>query len=79
MTDILIRDIDENLDKALRIRAVEHGRTREAEIKIILKSVVAKRPKKRSLADALLDIPKLDVDTEELFKRSSSSARNMDT
>jgi plasmid stability protein len=78
MTDILIRDIDETLDKALKVRAIEHGRTREAEIKVILKSVVSRRPKKRSLADALMDIPKLDADVNYLFKRPDSSARNMD-
>jgi plasmid stability protein len=78
MTDILIRDIEEALDKALKVRAIEHGRTREAEIKVILKSVVSRRPKKRSLADALMDIPKLGADVNHLFKRPDSSARNMD-
>jgi plasmid stability protein len=78
MTDILIRDIDETLDKALKVRAIEHGRTREAEIKVILKSVVSRRAKKRSLADALMDIPKLDADIMHLFRRADSSARNMD-
>ena len=68
MTDILIRDIDNELDKALKIMAIQHGRTREAEIKSILKSVVSRRPEKRSLADALMDIPRLDADTDELFK-----------
>ena len=79
MTDILIRDIDEKLDKALRIRAIEHGHTRETEIKIILKSAVAGRPKKRALADVLMDIPKSDINADELFGRSSSPARNMDS
>ena len=78
MTDILIRDIDNNLDKALKIRAIQHGRTREAEIKFILKSAVSRRLEKRSLADALMDIPKLDIDTEELFKRPAAYSRNMD-
>jgi plasmid stability protein len=35
MVDILIRNIDENLDKALKQRAHEHGCTPEAEIKAI--------------------------------------------
>lgn len=77
MTDILIRDIDESLDKALKVRAIKHGHTREAEIKVILSSVVSRRPKKRSLADALLDIPVLDEDVDNLFSRSDSSARSM--
>ncbi|MCY4428232.1 MAG: hypothetical protein OXC05_14565 [Halieaceae bacterium] len=78
MTDVLIRNIDETLDKALKLRALEHGRTREAEIKVILESVVSRSPEKRSLADALMDIPKLDNDAGHLFKRPRSSARNVD-
>ena len=78
MTDILIRDIDEQLDKALKLRAIEHGRTREAEIKHILQTAVMKPLKKRSLADALLDIPKLDIDADELFERPRSLAREIE-
>ena len=78
MTDILIRDIDNQLDKALKIRAIQHGRTREAEIRSILKSAVSRRPEKRSLAEVLMDIPKLDVDVDDLFKRSAGSSSNMD-
>ena len=78
VTDILIRDIDNKLDKALKIRAIQHGRTREAEIKSILKSVVSRRPEKRSLAEVLMDIPKLDINTDDLFERPASSARNLE-
>ena len=78
MTDILIRDIDNKLDKALKIRAIQHGRTREAEIKSILKSVVSRRPEKRSLAEVLMDIPKLDTNTDALFDRPAGSARNLE-
>ena len=34
--------------------------------------------KKRSLADALMDMPKLDTDTDELFKRPAGYSRNVD-
>ena len=78
MTDILIRNIDNKLDKALKIRAIQHGRTREAEIKSILKSVVSRRPEKRSLAEVLMDIPKLDINTDDLFERPAGSARNLE-
>jgi plasmid stability protein len=78
MVDILIRDIDEKLDKALKLRALEHGCTREAEIKAILQASVIKHPKKRSLANALLEIPKLDTDVDELFARPTSSSRETD-
>lgn len=78
MTDILIRDIDNELDKALKIMAIRHDRTREAEIKSILKSAVSRRPEKRVLADVLMDIPRLDMDTDELFKRPAGYSHNMD-
>ena len=78
VTDILIRDIDNKLGKALKIRAIQHGRTREAEIKFILKSVVSRRPEKRSLAEVLMDIPKLDINTDDLFERPANSARNLE-
>ena len=34
--------------------------------------------KKRSLAATLMDIPKLDTDPDELFKRSAGYSRNVD-
>ena len=34
--------------------------------------------KKRSLADALMDIPRLDTDSDELFKRPAGYPRNVD-
>ena len=78
MTDILLRNVDEALDKALRIQAIEHGRTREAEIKSILETaVVARRPHKRSISEALMSIPKLD-DPDGLFKRPKSQTRSID-
>lgn len=78
MTDILIRDIDEALDKALKVRAIEHGRTREAEIKDILQAAISAGPKKRSLVDAIMDIPKLEADVDHLFERPVSPARSAD-
>jgi plasmid stability protein len=78
MASILIRDIDEALDKALKIRAAQHGCTREAEIKAILQAAVGQIPRKRPLAEALMDIPQLDADIEDLFARSQSPARQVD-
>lgn len=78
MTDILLRDVDEKLDKALRILAVEHGRTREAEIKSILEAAVEKKPQKRPFSEVLMAIPKIDEDIDELFKRSDSPTRSVD-
>ena len=78
MTDILIRNVDEALDRALKLRAIENGRTREAEVKAILKAAITQAPQKRPLTEALMDIPKLDVDVDDLFGRSQSQARSTD-
>lgn len=75
MSDILIRDIDESLDQALKINAARHGRSRDAEIKAILRDAIDCRPAKRSLAEALMDIPQLEADPEAIFARSKSDAR----
>lgn len=78
MVNILIRDLNENLNKTLKVRAAQHGHTREIEIKAILKAaIIGKRPQKRLLADALMDIPKISskINNEELFKRSDSPSR----
>lgn len=76
MTDILLRDVDDELGKALRIQAIKHGRTLEAEIKSILESTVAK--KQLSFSEVLKAIPKIDEDIDELFKRSDSPTRSVD-
>lgn len=39
---------------------------------------VISNQKKRSLAEALMDIPRLNTDTDELFKRPPSYSRNVD-
>jgi len=57
MPDILIRDLDEALDRALKMRAIEHGCTREAKIK----AAIYQAPKKRPLTEALMDILRLDT------------------
>jgi len=75
MTDILIRNVDEAVDRALRERATAHGRSREAEIKIILEAALSQKPRARSLAEALLAIPTLDADPDVLFERVDGIVR----
>jgi len=42
MATLTIRDFDESLKAKLRIRAAEHGRSMEAEVRAILASVLTK-------------------------------------
>ncbi|WP_038291730.1 FitA-like ribbon-helix-helix domain-containing protein [Zooshikella ganghwensis] len=80
MPNILIRDVDDKLDKALRISAAQNDRTREAEIKAILEDAMLKKLKKKELSQVLQELACLDdsYDVDELFGRSDSSARDLD-
>jgi antitoxin FitA len=44
MAQLLVRNLDEDLVRALQVRAAEHGRSAEAEHREILKAVLGKRP-----------------------------------
>ena len=54
MPAITIRDLSDETHRALRVRAAEHGRTTEAEVRAILDQVV--RPAERvKIGSALVD------------------------
>lgn len=54
MTAISIRNLDPDVKAKLRVRAAEHGRSMEAEIRAILVDAVAQRP--TGLFDAIRTI-----------------------
>ena len=66
MANLIVRDIDESLVRALKQRAAKFGRSAEAEHREILASVL-RRPSKRPLAQALAAIP--NVGRDEDFAR----------
>ena len=57
MATLTIRNVDPELQRRLRIRAAEHGRSMEAELRQILKDVVGTSPERDesglSLAEAI--------------------------
>ena len=63
MANLIVRDIDESLVRALKQRAAGHGRSAEAEHREILASVL-RRPRKRHLAEALAAIPNAGRDED---------------
>ncbi|MDA8112199.1 MAG: hypothetical protein M0T83_07085 [Nitrospiraceae bacterium] len=63
-TNLVVRNVDEDIAKALKERALSHGRSAEAEHREILMDVL-KRPKRRSIAEVLADMP--DVGRDEDF------------
>jgi len=52
MASITIRNVPDDVHRALRVRAAQHGRSAEAEIREILERAV-KPPKRVRLGDAL--------------------------
>ncbi len=66
MANLLVRGVDEALVRALKERAGAHGLSAEAEHRQILEAALS-RPKKRSFAELLTEIP--DVGTDADFQR----------
>jgi len=55
MSAITVRNLSDDTHRALRLRAAEHGRSTEAEIRAILDDIA--RPKDRvKMGDALIDL-----------------------
>lgn len=70
MADLLVRGVDEALVRALKERAVAHGRSAEAEHRELLAAAL-KRPRKRSFAAVLAAMP--DVGEDGDFERVQSA------
>lgn len=71
MANLLVRDIDDSLVRALKQRAARHGRSAEAEHREILAAVL-RHPRKRSLAQVLAAMP--NVGRDEDFSRIEDAA-----
>jgi len=55
MSAITVRNLSDDTHRALRLRAAEHGRSTEAEVRAILDDII--RPKDRvKMGDALIDL-----------------------
>lgn len=55
MAALSIRDLDDDVKARLQVRAAEHGRSMEAEVRAILSEAVADRAVDVGLGQALLD------------------------
>jgi antitoxin FitA len=69
MPDLLVRGVDEEIVRALKERAVAHGRSAEAEHREILAAALV-RPRKRSFAEVLASMPDVGADAD--FERVQS-------
>lgn len=53
MASITIRNLDDGLKRRLRIRAAEHGRSMEEEVRDILRLAVAEQEPRRNLGASI--------------------------
>lgn len=75
MANLIVRNIDESIVKALKKRASIHGVSAEAEHRKILEQVLL-QPKRKSFAEVLKQIP--DVGNDSDFERvQDDSFRNV--
>lgn len=62
MAVMTIRNLDDEVRDKLRVRAAQHGRSMEAEVRAILTDAVASRAE-HTLADALLEFGRVARET----------------
>jgi plasmid stability protein len=70
MANLLVRGIDESVVQSLREQAAAHGQSAEAEHREILARAL-RRPRKRTFAEVLIDMPNVGKDTD--FERVDDS------
>lgn len=75
MAQLIVRNLEEELVEALRIRAARHGRSAEAEHRELLREALLRTPT-RSLKEHLLAIP--DVGDDADFAVERPAARHVD-
>ena len=75
MASLLVRGLDDELVKALKARAGEHGHSAEAEHRLILKEAL-EQPRRRSFAEILASMP--DVGRDEDFEREQPNIKAPD-
>ena len=75
MPDLLVRGVDDDLVQALKKRAGAHGRSQEAELRVILAAALLSPPR-RNLAELLAAMPDVGVDAD--FQRQDDQAAAAD-
>ncbi len=76
MAQLIVRSIDDELVRRLKIRAAHHGRSAEAEHREILREALQPRAEGKSIKAWLLDMP--DVGEDEDFGRSRDVGRQLE-
>jgi len=70
MSSLIVRNVDESIIQALKQRAARHGRSAEAEHRVLLVEMLL-APRRRPLAEVLAAMP--DVGRDEDFARTQDT------
>jgi plasmid stability protein len=76
MSDLLVRNVDEDLVRALKERAGANGTSAEAEHRKILAEALA-RPRRRGFAEVLASFPDVGEDADFERVQANSGAPNV--
>lgn len=71
MAQLIVRNLDEELVEALKLRAAKHGRSAEAEHRELLREALLRKPS-TSLKDHLLAMPDVGSDTDFEVRRPAT-------
>ncbi len=74
MAQLIVRNVDEEVVRALKLRAAQKGRSAEAEHRELLREALLKRPA-RSFKEALRSMPNVGSDAD--FARARSRPRRV--
>lgn len=69
-----MRGVDSAIVQALKRRAGAHGRSQEAELRVILTAALLTPPPRRNLAELVAAMPNADVDVDADFQRQDEPA-----
>jgi plasmid stability protein len=75
-TQLIVRNLEEDVVRELKLRAARHGRSAEAEHREILRQALLPGQERKPLKDLLLAIPAVGEDAD--FERSSDRGRDVD-
>jgi antitoxin FitA len=73
MAQLIVRNVDEQIVRALRVRAAQKRRSAEAEHREILREALVPRGKGKTLKDLLLEMPAVGEDAD--FERPLDRGR----
>ena len=73
---LIVRNLDEEVVRELKLRAARHGRSAEAEHREILRQALLPAETRKPLKDLLLAIPQVGEDAD--FARRDDRGRQVD-